>query len=790
MLLLKLARELWQRKASLGALMLVAAVGVSSYVSMISVYRDLDNSTKTFYRDYRLTDFTVDLKRAPRQALQQAAQVDNVRNLEGRVVMPARVMIPGRDEPLSGVVVSLPNPRRPIINDLLLTLGTWFSPGAQRETIINEAFGRANDLRPGDSLRVILLGQEQTFTVVGRARSPEYVYVLPPGGSLTPDPARAPVLYLPEDVLQEAADMEGAFNQLVGSVYDESPPVLRATLNELERVLDPYGVTLTTPAADLASVQFLQSDIQSLRVSSTIMPTICLGVVALVLNLVVGRLVSQQRTSIGTLRALGYTSGFIIRHYLGYGWAVGIGGGVLGVALGTWMQEGLLSVYRQFYELPSIRGHRYPDILVAGMLVSLVCALAGTVMGARSAARMEPADAMRPPPPEAGRGIFLERLPFLWSPLPFRWKMILRAVFRNPFRSGVTAGAAMLGTALVVESLSMGTAVSFIINHQFKQVSHQDVTINLRDPAGRDVLHEVQTLPGIGLVEPQLSVPSDISLGPRSKRTGVTGLPRNNRLYTPLDDAGRPVPIPERGLVLTRKLANVLGAEVGDTVRLRALIAERREVEAPVSAVVDTYLGMGAYASIEYLSRLIGEEWVTSSVLATTDSPGEDPTLLAQLNRRPMVLGADWRARSLQKMQETLDQSMGISLTVLIVFAGTLAFGSVLNTALVSLSERQREVGTLRVLGYTSPQVTQIFAGESFLVNGAGVVLGWGLGIWLVIWLSRAYDTELIRFPVIIEPIILLQSTLILFFFVALAQLIVYRLIKKLPWLDVLKIRE
>ncbi|MCA9794273.1 MAG: ABC transporter permease, partial [Candidatus Eremiobacteraeota bacterium] len=686
-------------------------------------------------------------------------------------------------------VLSVPNPRRPGLNELLLTSGAWFSPASQREAILNEAFAEAHHLRPGDTFRMVILGQEQTFTVAGRAQSPEFVYVLPPSGTLAPDPERSGVIFLPERSLRQAADLDGAFNELIGQVHDTSPAAVRKTLKELEELLEPYGVASTTPYWEQASVQFLKGDIDGLRVSATIMPGICLGVVALVLNIVMGRLVAQQRVVVGTLKALGYSGGTIIVHYAGYGLAVGIGGSAAGVFFGHWMQSGLLGIYRSVYQLPIRAPGFYPDVLAAAVAIGLTCALAGTAFGVRAAARLEPAEAMRPPPPEKGGAIFLEHLSFLWGPLPFRWKMMLRSIFRNPYRTAVTAGAAMVSTALVVESLCLGAAVDHLIEHEFEKVARQDVTVVIREPVGRQAVRELQLLPGVETVEPQLAVACELSHGSLSRLTAVTGVTSGPWLATPRDANGQPIKVPPRGIVLTSKLAQILQLEPGDTVKLRTLIGERKTIEAPVVSVITTYLGLAAYADIDYLSHLLGEAWVTNSVLMTVDPAAHD-ALVAELEKRPMVTGADWREVSLNKMKALMEQNMGTMLSITILFAGLMAFGSVLNTALVSLSEREREVGTLRVLGYTPFQVSTIFALESFLVNGFGVVCGWQAGAWLVRYVTGAYDTEIFRFPVVFEPMAFVVATAVMAFFVSLAQFFVYRILKSIPWLDVLKIRE
>ncbi|HUT22714.1 MAG TPA: ABC transporter permease, partial [Sumerlaeia bacterium] len=362
--------------------------------------------------------------------------------------------------------------------------------------------------------------------------------------------------------------------------------------------------------------------------------------------------------------------------------------------------------------------------------------------------------------------------------------------FRNPFRSGVSILASLVSTALVVMSLSMVDSLDYLMRFQFEKISHEDISVSIRDPQGRKAESEIGALSGVADVEPQLVVACDFVNGPRKKRTAITGLVRHNRLNTPLDALGRPIVIPDDGLVLTRKLAEILRVAVGDSVRLRPLIARRQEVVAPVAAIVETFLGLGAYAEIGYLGRLLGEEEPANVILASR-SPGADrAALFEEFKKRPTVVGIGERARSLTQLDETFGKTMGAMIWVMVFLSGLIAFGSVFNAALVSLSERQREVGTLRVLGYSTREVAGVFSGESLLLNGFGIGVGLLAGIGLTHLVLIPYDTEMYRFPAIIYPSRLLQSAAVMAGFIVVAQVIILWMIRRLDWLEALKVRE
>lgn len=777
----KLSRELWRRKGSLLALIAIVTVGEGCLTGLACTYFDMDLARERFYRECRLAHFTVDFKRAPLAVLDEVRRTPNVAQLEPRITLPVRVEWNG--DLLSGTAHSLPADHQPLNNALSMTAGGWFS-GHGPETIVNEAFGRANGLAPGSALRVLLQGQEQPLTVVGRARSPEYVYVISPGSGVVPDPARTPVLYLPFGYMQEQGDLEGACNQVVGTVVDRTQ--LRNTLTVLQERLQPYGVLQATVDSEQASVQVLAGELQGLKISSTMLPGICLAVAALVLNVVMGRMVAQQRVVIGTLRALGYTAWQVARHYLTIGLCIGSLGALAGLAVGMWLQRTMVALYSQFYELPSIEAGFYPQTLAGGVLVCLGFACLGTWGGARSALRLEPAESMRPAPPEIGGSIFLERWSWLWRRLSFSLKMVLRTLLRNPFRCLVTAFGSAMATALMVEAFCLGDSIKFLNDYEFRRISHQDVTVSLREPRAWQSLGELRGLNGVEVVEGQLSVACDLSLGARSRRVSVTGLAPDARLYTPLDQRGHVVRPPDQGLVLSTRAATVLQAQVGSVVRVRPLVGERRESNCVVTQVVDTYLGMGAYCDLTYLSRLIGEERAASSVLLRTSGVGP----AGQLLPRPWVVGLNWRLASYAKMRATLDQSLGTSLGILSTFAALLSFGSVLNLALVSLSERSREVGTFRVLGMTPPEVARIFVMESYLLNGLGILAGLPLGAVLVHSITASYDTDFFRFPTLVPVHRMILSVVLMLLFISLAQLVVLRMVRGWPWLDALKVRE
>lgn len=788
-LMRKVVRDLRARRVALLALVLIMAVGIAGLVGFASTHRDLADAKDRYFRDNRMGDFWVDVKRAPAWVTNELRALPDVADIQGRVKLNVVIDLPGVDDLVSGEAISLPPRRRPIMNDVVLERGAWFSgPGAE-EVLVTDAFARANNLVPGHRLKVTLLDEQRDMLLVGTVMSPEYIYLIPPTGALAPDPARYTAIYFEESFLQEAGDLDGAYNQFLGTLVDRTDEAARdRVLAQLKARLDVYGAIEARPMKDQFSTSFIENELETLRRTSFITPVVFLVVASMVLNVMLERLVAQQRLVIGTLKAIGFSRARIVGHYMTYGLVVGLVAAGVGIVLAEGVHFGMLSLYQTIFEFPGIEMRPHPYLYLIGLGVSTGVACLGTLQGVRHAVGLQPAEAMRPAPPERAHRTPFEAVPALWRWFSFRWKMIWRSIFRNPVRSLVGLSTAVLAAMLVFGALCMRDAMIKLSRHELTQVSHQDMSVLLRDPRGLG--YDAEERLRVGVTEAQLYIPADLVNGARRRTTGITGLPPGNRLYTPLGADDKPISIPPAGMVLSKKLAQVLDVEPGDSILLQPLIGERRRVEAPVVAVVDSYVGLLAYADIRYLSRLLGEDYVANTILTLPIEGANRREFLAHLKDTRDVTGVMKRQEAVDQFDAAFNKANLVIISLFVAFAMLIGFGGVLNSALVSLSERVREVATLRTLGFSSGQVAAIFAGESVVLYGIGSFVGLYAGVWYVRFLSVAYSSELFRFPIVMRPQRFVETLVLMALSIAAAQVVVWVMVKKLDWLEALKVRE
>ncbi len=786
----KLWRDLRGNAAILFTVVAIIAVGVGSFTGLLSIQRILRNSQANYYRQYRFADFWIDVKKMPLAAAERLERMPGVAAIEPRVVFDVILDMPRHDEPVTGRLISVPTRGFDrVINGMHLMRGSGFSDTRDEEVIVGESFAKAHGLEPGDRIEMILNRRKESFVIVGTAISPEYIYVVQGYGSLAPDPEHFGILYVKEGYAREILGFKDAANQVVGQLVPDYEQDVDVLLEQIDRQLAPYGVLSAISRRLQPSNRFISDEIHSLGITALIMPSIFLFVAVMVLNVLMSRFAQSQRSIIGTLKAIGYSNWQVVEHYLSFGLLIGLAGGVLGIGLGLSIAWGLMQLYRGFFQFPTFQYEAYPDLLLIGMALSLVFAVAGTAKGVRRVLQLHPAEAMRPKPPERGGAIVLERVQPIWKRLGFRTHIALRSLFRNYGRSLTAIISGMLATAIIFAALTMRHSMWVLLDYQFEKIAHSDVDLALRDSRSVDALYEAQRLPGVQYAEGVFGLTADLRHGRASRRVTITGLPDPHRLTTPLDDRGRPIDVPPVGLVLSDKLAEQLKAGAGDTLELTPVLGERQGRRVPVASVVREYMGLGAYADLRYLTRLVDEPPAVSSILLAVE-PTRVNALYRAVKQLPEVSGVNVRAQTKVNIEQTILRTMLFSLTLIILFAGVIGFGSILNASLIEIADRTRDIATFRVLGYRALQVASIFFRENGIIFGAGLLLGIPFGYLMVRVIAVAYNTEMFRMPVIFSLKITLLTAGVAALFVGIAQWFVLRQIGRMDWLEGIKVKE
>ena len=781
----KLVRDLWRLRGQVLAIALVMASGIAVMAMSLTSMEALTETAIAYYERYRFGDVFGAVERAPEHLTERISKWPGVRAVDTRVVRSAILDMKGFDEPVIGHLVSVPERHPPSLNQLAFRSGRLPRAGHPDEAVLSEPFAEAHGLTIGGTFRAVLNGNWRELTVVGIALSPEFVYTIGPG-ALMPDDKRFGIVWLGEEAMQAAFDLNGAFNTISLSLLRGTDPNL--VISRLDELLGRYGGVGAYARADQLSNWFLMNEIRQLESLAAILPTIFLAVAAFLTNMVLARLIAMERSEIGLLKAFGYTNRDIGWHYVKF--VVGVAG--VGIALG-WIGGyyfGLLNtrLYADFYRFPFLLFDPGPRAFVIAALASLLAALAGTLSAVRAGVKIAPAEAMRPPSPPMfrrtrwGRGR-------LFGALDQPTRILLRQVGRWPVRSGLTSLGTALAVAVLVSSLQWIDSINHLVDVYFNQAQGQDMTIGFATAKSSDVARELARMPCVRTVEPMRVVPAKMRFGAREERESLQGLPAVQELSHVYDAAGRNLTLPPDGLVISTQLAEMLDVRPGNSITVEVLEGRRPTFEVPVVATFETYIGSPAYMDIRALNRLMHERETVNSVHLRLDA-NQHARFYRDLKQVPQVSAVTLKEAAVATFHQTLAQTLYIFVGFFVVFACTLAFGVSYNAARISLSERGRELATLRVLGFTRREISYILLGEigilALVALPVGCLLGYGLGAIIL----TAFKTELYRIPMAIQPSTLGKAVLIILAATLASAFLVRRRLDHLDLIAVLKTRE
>ncbi len=781
----KLLRDLLGMKGQAIAIAMVLASGIAMYVTYLSNFDSLQRTRAVYYDRYRFADVFASCKRAPLRLEQSLREIPGVSAVDTRTVAEVTLEVPDAGEPLKGRLISLPAERHPALDDLYLRRGRWLEPGRDDELLLNEPFALKHGLPPGARLSALLNGRRRTFTVVGHALSPEYVYVLPPG-EVIPDDSRYGVAWMERRALAASFDMEGGFNDVALKVMPGTSP--EEVVTQVDRLLSPWGGLGAVPRRLQTSDWALDNELRQLQTFGFFVPVIFLAVAAFLLNVALARTLAVQRPQVAALKALGYANAAIGWHYVKWGLVIAGFGAALGIGAGAWLGAGMIELYNQYFRFPILLYQLSGGVALTALLIGLAAAALGAVFAVRRAVAIPPAEAMRPEPPARYRASLVE-IPALRRRLGHASRMVLRNIERQPWRAMATVTGIAFAVAILFFGFIFIDVMDMLAQIQFSQVQRQDVTVSFVEPRSARALSELRSLPGVMAVEPVRTVPARLRVGHRSRQLALTGQLARPDLARIVDISGEVLTLPEDGLVMSKVLGDVLGARAGDQVTVEVLEGARPVRQVRVARLVDDYMGLAAYMEIGALHRLLREGDSLSGGYLLVD-PTRKEELYRRLERTPAVAGIALTEKALASFRALMAQNFTIMTVFDVIFAAIIACGVVYNAARISLSERSRELASLRVLGFSVAEISLVLLGELALLTFLAILPGLGVGWCLAQLLLLAFQNEVYRLPLVVTPQNAAWSALVVIAAAALSGLAVRRKLDRLDLVAVLKTRE
>jgi putative ABC transport system permease protein len=778
----KLARDLWRMKGQAFAITMVIALGVFVLILMDVLSNSLEETKRAYYERYRLASIFAPVKSMPHHVLTDLAKIPGVSAVQGRVVGRALIDIPQITAPLSAEVVSLPNLGLPMLNDVYMVSGRNLDPTQDDEILLLDGFAKVYTLKPGDKLTAIINGAKRTFKIVGLVQAPEFLYSAPPGEFL-PDDSRFAVLWLNEKSLSSALDMKGAFNEALLSVSGSSnlPEIIR----QVDLVLAHYGGLGAYALKDQVSNRFITDEINGLVVSRRFIPPIFLLIAAFLLNLVVARMIQTERSQIGLLKAMGYTSFEIGTHYFKFILMIAINGAILGCLMGIAFASPILSYYQLYYKFPFILYHFEFGAFITGSTVSILSASAGGIIVLRKIFGLQPAVAMHPPAPTDYSRLskFSETMKrFLDQPS----RMIIRRLIRYPIRAIGSVIGISSGMALTVSMMSVMGSFDKAIDLNFSIVDRSDVTVSFTDPLSAKSLYELRRLDGVLEVEPIVIALAIFRHGVETYRSAVTGLMESPKLRRAIDRDMQEIQLHKGGIILGEAMAKILHVKTGDILTIELLEGRRPTFDIPVAGITNSLFGSPAYMDHIELNKAQKQSNRISGAYLRIDTDKEN-IISHTIKNMPSVAGVTLKKEARSAFKKLLDTSAGILQYIMYIVAATITFGIVYNSASIGFAERARELASLRVLGFTETETAFILLGELTIITVAALLPGSMFGYFLTFAISAGFSMDLYQIPTMYIPEIFGKASLAVLAAAAISGWLVKRNLHNIDLLSLLK---
>jgi putative ABC transport system permease protein len=776
-------RAMWRQGMAISILL---ACGITVFVMSTSAMRSLEKSRDRYYEDYSFADVFASLTRAPIPIAERIKLIPGVGRVQTRVVRPVLLDMPSMAEPASCRLVSIDLDPSHGLNRIHLRRGRMPRPEGRNEVIAGESFAEAHQLEPGDSLNINMDGRYERLQIVGIGLSPEYVYAVQPG-LLISDNRRFGILWMPRRQMEAAFNMEGAFNDLSVELTHKSS--LSEVIFQIDRILERYGGTGAYTREDQTSHRRVSDEMHQMRSMAYVTPSIFLAVAAFLFNIVLSRLVHQQKEQIATLRAFGYSRFELGLHYVKWMMFLVTLGSILGLAVGIRLSWWMIDMYGYFFRFPSVEYEIGGRDAAIAILFGLGAAAIGSFSSVRRAMQLQPAVAMRPDPPRKFGRSLLDRWGRVWSMSPMS-RMIVRRLEASPTSTVLSILGIAMGVAVLVLGSFMRDTIDFVLEVQFGRSQRQDVMLTFNETLSANSFHDSGHLPGVGRVEPFRAVAVRLRNGARQHRLSLMGLEEAPYLYRILDENYRPIRFAAgSGITITEKLAELLDVKVEDTVEVEILENKALSRSVRVTAIFSNYTDPAAYMNRHDLHRLMRESERLSGAFLSLDSSQLDE-LYTAVKETPLIAGILDNNAARKNFRKLISENTRVMRLVNAIFGSIIAFGVIYNASLITLAESGRDLATLRVIGFSRIEVSKVLLGELAILTLTAIPVGLPIGYGFSYLATLALDTETHRFPLVIHRSTMAYASMMIILAATFSGWVVRRMLNRIDLIAVLKVNE
>ncbi|MDZ4170285.1 MAG: FtsX-like permease family protein [Coriobacteriia bacterium] len=787
-LTLKAWRDILAHKGQFISLIVLVSLGITSYVTFQNGYYDLAASLDQAYAQLRFADLTVRVERMPLAAAREIERISGVTAARVRTVRDVGLELSNGDQ-ATARIVSTPGPSA-TVNATHVEQGRFPAPDSRDEVLLSPQFATDTGTTVGERLTLRISGERVLVRVVGIGTDPEYLYAMQSEGDL-PSPGSFALVFTGERTVEHLLGSAGSGNDIAVRVRPGTD--VDDIAERVEDRLRRYALISTALREDMPGHVGLQTELDQNRIMARSMPALVLVISSMSLFIALSRLVQAQRGEIGLAKALGYSDGQILTHYLTVATMVAAAGSLLGVGLGLWGAQGIAASYVALLGLPFLTSGFYPHVVAVAVGLAFVSCLAAAAVPAWSSARLAPSIAMHADPNRSlagGRIPLLEKMLSPILPRSFTFRLPIRNLFRARRRSLYTVLGIAFAMVLSVTTVAMFDSIDYLMDKAFTDVERWDVMAAFSVPFGEARVAEVRRIDGVERVQKALIVPITLTARGVEKDVVLTAMSPDADFhgFTPAGGAEPAKALAAGDLVLAASTATQLGLAPGSSVSVDSPLIDD-PVLMRVGSLSDEMLGQPAFMSFDAAAALIGSQVSEYNALYLDADPRRDERIQDELYDMPGAASVQVKAGLVERLKSLLEL-MDFFGSVLLMFGAALAFVVVFTTFTANVTERTREIATMRTIGEDNVRLAFMITLENLLLALAALPLGIWLGLKATDALFASFTTESYTLKAFIYPESIVKICLLMLAVLLLSEIPPVRRIFRLDLAESTKVME
>lgn len=754
MLKRKMLRDMKRSLSAYLVCMVIVMTGFIGYGVCLVSLDALEEAKQRFFQETDFCDGFAEVVQAPLYMTEELEKLPHVMRAEGGITQT----VPVRGMENEEVELKLLSLAPDGMNQAYLYGGRMPEAG-EAELIVGKGFFEGNGLQIGEQIRLSAGGTERQFTICGYGISPENMYIVKNLAEMLPSMSEYDAAFMDYDVMAETFRMEGMANRFLFQM--EPGYSFEEIRNEVEDILEPYGVSSTYVSDDDLSVTMVSQELEQLGRVAACFPVLFLGVAAVILYIMLHRLIDQQRTQIGTLMALGMKSSSIRLHYMAYGLVIGALGGLIGGLCGNYAATPMIEYYGMFYQLPEVGRAFFPEYILRGVVAGGgFCALVS--FGSTGAmGKQMPSETLRPASPKTGRHFILEKIPGFAGLFTVPGLMGMRSLARYKRRTVLSVIGVASAFMLTATLVSMRSLFDVFLFDELEKNQRQDISVNFSDYVTEaDALAFLKN-PRVEQLEGVLMIGAEISSASDSLDVSVEAIDEGAQLTRLYDEAENEIHVRREGIIISSFMSQRLGVKKGDFLTLKISYPEEKEYDIPITDVMEQYLGTTVYMSKEALGNLTEYRGIVNSVKcrAPEEVCGE---LREKLEDSPYKGTVETR-------QNKVDQYRAMLGSFEMIFAGLAILGILVGLAVIYTSsliyyeELKREVAALMMLGMRNKECMDVISVGQWIILTFGIAFGIPMTMGASRIISTGMASEVFMIPDFVDvPSVLIAVVLMI----------------------------